>query len=159
MEKKVFQGLAQEAISLCVQSVANAADQITDNATNIDGELFQIKHLLILREQIAPFQVDFIVKETTLDFSNVKNAAYGLMQRPRQIFSLNTNNALLEFLLDGTPIREHLLDSRKEVDRQLKSCCETFIKDATEILAGPLISFLERVGIFKKRAVYKILHA
>ncbi|KAL0851495.1 hypothetical protein ABMA28_007287 [Loxostege sticticalis] len=149
LEKKVFQGLAQEAISLCVQSVDAAAKQISATKTNIDGELFQIKHLLILREQIAPFQVDFIIKETSLDFSNVKNAAYGLIQKPRQIFSLNSNNALLEFLLEGTPIvREHLLDSRKEVDRQLKACCETFIKDATELLAGPMITFIEKAQAF-----------
>ncbi|XP_045457050.1 conserved oligomeric Golgi complex subunit 3 [Melitaea cinxia] len=149
LEKRVFQGLAQEAISLCVQSVDIAAKQISSNKTNIDGELFQIKHLLILREQIAPFQVDFVVKETTLDFSNMKNAAYGLIQKPRQIFSLNSNNALLEFLLEGTPmVREHLLDSRKEVDRQLKSCCETFIKYSTEILAGPLIEFIEKAQAF-----------
>ncbi|KOB76913.1 Uncharacterized protein OBRU01_05183 [Operophtera brumata] len=115
------------------------------NTTSVDGELFQIKHLLILREQIAPFQVDFIVKETTLDFSNMRNAAYGLMQKPRQIFSMNSNNALLEFLLEGTPtVREHLLDSRKEVDRQLKSCCESFIRNATEILVGPMIAFMEK---------------
>ncbi|KAM3959001.1 conserved oligomeric Golgi complex subunit 3 [Aphomia sociella] len=149
LEKKVFQGLAQEAISLCVHSVDNAAKQISANKTIIDGQLFQIKHLLIVREQIAPFQVDFIIKETTLDFSNVKNAAYGLIQKPRQIFSLNSNNALLEFLLEGTPmVKEHLLDSRKEVDRQLKACCETFIKDATEILAGPLISYIEKAQAF-----------
>ncbi|XP_050343086.1 conserved oligomeric Golgi complex subunit 3 [Nymphalis io] len=149
LEKRVFQGLAQEAISLCVQSVDMAAKQISANKTNIDGELFQIKHLLILREQIAPFQVDFVVKETTLDFSNVKNAAYGLIQKPRQIFSLNSNNALLEFLLEGTPlVKEHLLDSRKEVDRQLKNCCECFIKYSTEILAGPLIEFIEKAQTF-----------
>ncbi|XP_053613207.1 conserved oligomeric Golgi complex subunit 3 [Plodia interpunctella] len=145
LEKKVFQGLAQEAISLCVQSIDNAAKLISASKTPIDGELFQIKHLLILREQIAPFQVDFIIKETTLDFSNMKNAAYGLIQKPRQIFSLNSNNALLEFLLEGTPmVKEHLLDSRKEVDRQLKACCEVFIKDATEVLAGPLIAYVEK---------------
>ncbi|KAJ0182737.1 hypothetical protein K1T71_002106 [Dendrolimus kikuchii] len=149
LEKKVFQGLAQEAISLCVQSVDSAAKQIITNTTNIDGELFQIKHLLILREQIAPFQVDFVIKETTLDFSNMKNAAFGLIQKPRQIFSLNSNNALLEFLLEGTPmVKEHLLDSRKEVDRQLKSSCEKFIRDATEILAGPMIAFVEKAQSF-----------
>ncbi|XP_050680646.1 conserved oligomeric Golgi complex subunit 3 [Leptidea sinapis] len=146
LEKRVFQGLAQEAISLCVQSVSNAANQISATKTNIDGQLFEIKHLLIVREQIAPFQVDFVIKETSLDFSNMKNAAYGLIQKPRQIFSLNSNNALLEFLLEGTPmVREHLLDSRKEVDRQLKSCCEQFIKDATEILVGPIKEFIDKV--------------
>ncbi|XP_038208025.1 conserved oligomeric Golgi complex subunit 3 [Zerene cesonia] len=157
LEKRVFQGLAQEAISLCVQSVANAANQISALKTSIDGELFQIKHLLILREQIAPFQVDFVIKETSLDFSNMKNAAYGLIQRPRQIFSLNSNNALLEFLLEGTPmVREHLLDSRKEVDRQLKSCCEMFIKDATEIMVGPLIEFIEKVQTFQPADQLKV---
>ncbi|CAH0724595.1 unnamed protein product, partial [Brenthis ino] len=156
LEKRVFQGLAQEAISLCVQSVDSAAKQISATKTNIDGELFQIKHLLILREQIAPFQVDFIVKETTLDFSNVKNAAYGLIQKPRQIFSLNSSNSLLEFLLEGTPmVREHLLDSRKEVDRQLKSCCEVFIKYSTEILVGPLIEFIEKAQAFTPAELLK----
>lgn len=45
-------------------------------------------------------------------------------------------------------VREHLLDSRKEVDRQLKTCCETFIKNATEILVGPMIAFIEKATAF-----------
>lgn len=38
---------------------------------------------------------------------------------------------------------EHLLDSRKDVDRQLKTSCEEFIKYATKQLVGPIISFIE----------------
>jgi len=32
-----------------------------------------------LREQIAPFQVDFKVKETSLDFGKIRNAAVSLI--------------------------------------------------------------------------------
>jgi len=144
VDRPIFQGLSQEALTYCIQSLASATDSIATNKSSVDGKLFEIKHLLILREQIAPFRVDFTMKETSLDFSKVKTAAYELLQKRKQLFALGTNNALLEFLLDGTPtVKEHLLDSRKDVDRQLKTSCEHFIKDATKQLVGPIITFID----------------
>ncbi|XP_035776832.1 conserved oligomeric Golgi complex subunit 3-like isoform X2 [Anopheles albimanus] len=144
IDKSIFQSLSQQALAHCIHSVSSAAAEIAKNRTTIDGELFEIKHLLILREQIAPFRVDFTAKETSLDFSRVRTAAYELLQKRKQLFSLGSNNALLEFLLDGTPqVREQLLDSRKDVDRQLKAVCETFITDASRQLVGPVLTFIE----------------
>lgn len=144
IDRAIFQSLSQQALAYCIQSVSNAAAQISQKKTIIDGELFEIKHLLILREQIAPFRVDFTVKETSLDFSKVKTAAFELLQKRKQLFALGSNNALLEFLLDGTPqVKEQLLDSRKDVDRQLKTVCEMFIKDATRQLVGPILNFID----------------
>lgn len=112
----------------------------------MDAKLFQIKHLLIIREQIAPFQVDFTVKEVSLDFSNVKNAAVGLIQNRNKLFTFSSNNALLEFLLEGTPkVKEYLIDSRKEIDKNLKMSCEEFISHTTFLLVGNILSWLEKV--------------
>lgn len=144
VDRPIFQGLSQEALTYCIHSLATAAQSIATNKSSIDGKLFEIKHLLILREQIAPFRVDFTMKETSLDFSKVKTAAYELLQKRKQLFTLGTNNALLEFLLDGAPqVKEHLLDSRKDVDRQLKVACELYIRDVTRQLVGPIITFIE----------------
>lgn len=145
IDRPVFQSLSQEALSYCIQSVSAAAQSIAINKTPIDGELFEIKHLLIIREQIAPFRVDFTVRETSLDFSKTKTAAFSLLQKRKQLFSMDSSNALLEFLFEGAPqVTEHLHDSRKDVDRHLKQICETFIRDATNQLIGPIVLFIER---------------
>ncbi|GFR07921.1 conserved oligomeric Golgi complex subunit 3 [Trichonephila clavata] len=99
LDKTIFQGLSQEVLTMCIQSLISASSSISKRKTLLDGQLFEIKHLLILREQIAPFQIDFAIKETTLDFSKIKVAAYGLLQNRTHLLSFNSNNALLEFLL------------------------------------------------------------
>lgn len=145
IDRPVFQSLSQEALAHCIQSVSHAAQLIAAKNQSIDGELFEIKHMLIIREQIAPFRVDFTSRETSLDFSKTKTAAFSLIQKRKQLFAMDSNNALLEFLFDSTPqVKEHILDSRKDVDRHLKAICENFIKDGTNLLIGPLTAFIEK---------------
>ena len=60
--------------------------------------------------------------------------------------SLSSNNALLEFILHSTPaIQEHLLDSKKDVDRRLKLVCEQFISDTSHGMLGPVTAFNTKV--------------
>lgn len=112
----------------------------------MDARLFQIKHLLIIREQIAPFQVDFTVKEMSLDFSTVHKAALDLIHHRNKLFTFGSNNALLEFLLEGTPkVKEYLIDSRKEIDKQLKYACEYFINFVALCFTGVMDQWRKNV--------------
>ncbi|MCL7023786.1 hypothetical protein MKW94_009497, partial [Papaver nudicaule] len=51
LEPAVFPGLAQEAVEVCAISIQNASKLIAKRSSTIDGQLFLIKHLLILREK------------------------------------------------------------------------------------------------------------
>ncbi|XP_023604219.1 conserved oligomeric Golgi complex subunit 3 isoform X9 [Myotis lucifugus] len=107
IDRAVFQGLSQEALSACIQSLLGASESISKNKTQIDGQLFLIKHLLILREQIAPFHTEFTIKEISLDLKKTRDAAFKIlnpMTVPR-FFRLNSNNALIEFLLEVSALK------------------------------------------------------
>ncbi|XP_053311480.1 conserved oligomeric Golgi complex subunit 3 [Spea bombifrons] len=155
IDKAVFQGLSQEALSACIQSLLGASDAISKNKTQVDGQLFLIKHLLILREQIAPFHTEFTIKEISLDLKRTRDAAFKILH-PKTVprfFRLNSNNAILEFLLEGTPeIKEHYIDSKKDVDRHLKAACEQFIQQQSKIFVEPLEDFMAKVTALKTMA-------
>ncbi|XP_042313287.1 conserved oligomeric Golgi complex subunit 3 isoform X2 [Sceloporus undulatus] len=158
IDRAVFQGLSQEALSACIQSLLAAAESIAKNKTPIDGQLFLIKHLLILREQIAPFHTEFTIKEISLDLKKTRDAAFKILN-PMTVphfFRLSSNNALIQFLLEGTPeIREHYIDSKKDVDRHLKFACEQFIQQQTKQLVEPLEEFLAKVSALKTMATQR----
>lgn len=44
--------------------------------------------------------MDFAIKEVSLDFSKMRTAAFGLWSKSSKLFSLSSNNAILEFLLE-----------------------------------------------------------
>ena len=79
IDRSIFQGLAQDALTNCINSLIGASEKIASQKTRIDGQLFLVKHLLILREQIAPFHTDFSIRETKVDFEKTKSAVNKLM--------------------------------------------------------------------------------
>lgn len=58
LEPAIFTGLAQDAIGMCSTSIQRASKLIEKRSSQMDGQLFLIKHLLILREQIAAFNIN-----------------------------------------------------------------------------------------------------
>ncbi|KAK7079194.1 Golgi transport complex subunit 3 [Halocaridina rubra] len=148
VDRSIFQGVSLEALSACMKSLSVASTAISKNSSPLDAQLFEIKHLLILREQMAPFQVDACLHETSLDWSKVRNAALGLIQKRGRLFSLSSNNALLEFIVEGTPqVTELRLDSKRDLDNQLKTLCEKLIYTCTETLSSPLTRFIAKAEV------------
>lgn len=74
--------LTVEAVQAVLHSILTASQMISSQQSVIDGELFRIKTLLILREQISPFDIQST--STHLPFSDTSlqdNILYRLFKR------------------------------------------------------------------------------
>ncbi|GAA5814892.1 hypothetical protein MFLAVUS_008395 [Mucor flavus] len=147
----VFEDLAQEAVSLCNESLQRASETVTNLKSRLDGELFLIKNLLVLKEQLAPFEANLVHAGKTLDFSHVTGSLSSLQQQKSFMFN---PNALIGLAQRGMPrVVEVSLDSRREIDYQIKRVCEEFINNCVNSCVEPLTAFLIKLSAILPAAV------
>ncbi|KAL0096522.1 Sec34-like family-domain-containing protein [Phycomyces blakesleeanus] len=143
----VFEDLAQEAVSLCSESLKRASDIITNTKSALDGQLFLIKHLLVLKEQLAPFEAELVHTGKELSFFPTTGALSSLQQNRSFFFNPNT---LIGLAQSGMPrIVEISLDSRREVNFKLKDVCEEFITDCVSTAVDPLTVFMIKLSTMR----------
>ncbi|KAG8087476.1 hypothetical protein GUJ93_ZPchr0010g8048 [Zizania palustris] len=147
LEPSVFTGLAQEAVEVCSTSLQNASKVIGKKATSMDGQLFLIKHLLILREQIAPFDIEFSVTHKELDFSHLLDHLRRILRGQVSLFDWSRSTSLARTF--SPRVLENQIDARKELEKGLKSTCEEFIMSITKLVVDPMLSFVTKVTAVK----------
>ena len=98
-----------------------------------------MQHLLVLRDRITPFEVVFDSTEIEIDLSHVVSSFQNL---------LRGQTTLLSFVHSSAPRRvSSHRDTHSLVALELKQACESFINHVTTLLVGPLMSFLNAVGV------------
>eukprot|EP00043_Microstomoeca_roanoka_P015478 m.155122 g.155122 ORF g.155122 m.155122 type:complete len:713 (-) comp16268_c0_seq5:424-2562(-) len=151
LERSVCEGIAQEILEAALVSLDTASRALKGLQGSFHAELFLIKHLLVIREQIAPFDFSFVLTEVGLDFSSIRDAAVDLLSQTNNLFRFDRSNALYSFLLKGAPtVTKDRLDARKEIDTQLRDVCRSFIEHQVQLMVQPIKALLQQVEKLKE---------
>lgn len=102
----------------------------------VDGQLFLIKHLLILKQQIVAFDIEYVTPDISFDFSNVTNTFWELRERgglfnPRNLMRL-VGSGLLPRVV------ENMLDAKVELDGRLRTVINDFTNGFASRMTGAL---------------------
>ncbi|CAJ0565423.1 unnamed protein product, partial [Mesorhabditis spiculigera] len=154
----VFESLARELLVACCESLDAAALFITNGVDGrkgrpLDAHLFVVKHLLILREQTAPYrsaatrsgQSTIHSRDFSLSLTKVRDSASNF------IYNMSTD-AFLELLFSvSAPVQvcEVVGDSRRVVDNSLRTRCNQLIDCCAGLLAR---DFEKLVADFEQEA-------
>jgi len=146
VEPKVFEDIALQSVQSCARSLKDGSKYIEKRSGTIHADLFLVKHLLILREQLSPFDIDLRSVERQLDFSDAGRAVSRfLANRNRRLFSMSTENALVTLLREGVSVNEESVDSKRDLEEALRDACNGFIDHTCDSLAKDLMDLVAKV--------------
>lgn len=140
----MFDDLAHQIVHQTTLSLVRASDQIGNRATPPDRQLFLLKQLLILKQQIVAFDIEFVTPELDVDFSSITNTFWELRERgglfdPRNIMRFLGSNMMPRVV-------ENMLDAKTELDSQLRR----IITDFTNSFAAQMTSAISESAASKK---------
>eukprot|EP01041_Mallomonas_annulata_P006587 gene6587-13326_t len=146
VDRFIFEDFARRAVSICVQALRTGADGVRRVRSQLHADLFLVRHLLVLREQLLPFEIKLTSVEFSLDFSPTGHA---LSRLSHSWLRLDGNNAFLQIAREGLPgLRETQVDGKRELDVVLKNACASLKTSAVRTLLGTVEAFLAKVTAF-----------
>lgn len=174
IEMTIFEDFARRCIDLCIKSLQHASDGVRRTRQTIHGDLFLVRHLLILREQLIPFEIKMHSVERHLDFSTTTQAWSKMLHTARNhtaitgvghsntsfggvnslsylttLLRFDQNNLLFQFARQGVPtMQEFHVDGKKDLDIYLKKACIAFKQSSLKMILGPLDSLLAKASAF-----------
>jgi hypothetical protein len=132
------------------RGLAAGAVRVGDDApltARLDSSLFLIKNLLVLREQLSPFDIQLSSTTRSIDFSTTAEALGGLLSHLSTVFTLSRENGLLTLVSSGLPtVHEEKTDGRVQLEALLKGACESLIAQAVSALLGPVLPALSEAA-------------
>lgn len=135
-QSTVFDDLAHQIVHQTNLSLHQASSLISSKSSPADGQLFLIKHLLILKQQIVAFDIEFVTPDVSFDFSGVTNTFWELRERGGLFNPANLMRLVGHGLLPR--VVENMLDAKVELDGRLR----TVINDFTNTFATKMTSSL-----------------
>jgi conserved oligomeric Golgi complex subunit 3 len=143
-----FEGLAVEAVSACSHALCFASNELAKQTTKLVSHLFLVRHLVILEQELVPFNVNLFVKERVLDFGHIRTLLMRVLTGEialSSLMSLASSTALYTFLQSAAP---RLTQSEKDIKRDLHALLtqsmDAVLIHITQASLSPLLSFVSK---------------
>ncbi|KAL2428972.1 Conserved oligomeric Golgi complex subunit 3 [Exophiala dermatitidis] len=151
VNSSVFDDLAHQIVHQTTVSLVHASTQICSQSSQADGQLFLLRHLLLLKSQIVAFDIEYVTPDVSFDFSGVASTFYEIRERgglfsPRSWMKLFSTGGLLPRVV------ENMLDAKVELDGRLRTVINDFTAGFAAAMTKDLPKDVEKAKNLKNSA-------
>ncbi len=157
-QSTVFDDLAHNIVHQTTLSLQHASTLVTQRPNNsaVDGRLFLIKHLLILKQQIVAFDIEYVTPEVSFDFSSVTNTFWELRERGGLFDPSNLWRIMGGGLLPK--VVENMLDAKVELDGSLRTVINDLTSDFASRITKPVDASATAKRGFDAQQAVNVIH-
>lgn len=131
-----FDDLAHRVVHECLVSLQAAhALAVTRLGSRIEADLFLIKHLLILRNQILEFDIEYVPTDVHIDFSGISEVI-SLVRK--EGVSLNRQRLLNLAKISVPKVVNNMFDAKEELYAQLRNSIHSFTEESVKLIVAPI---------------------
>jgi hypothetical protein len=126
--------LAHRIVHSTTLSLTQASALLSKSTSPTDAALFLVSHLLLLKQQIVAFDIEFVTPETEVqyDFSSITNTFWELRSRGGLFNPRNLVGLLIPKVV------ENMLDAKAEVDARLRQAITDFSAQFVARMTAPI---------------------
>jgi hypothetical protein len=130
----VFDDLAHRIVHSTTLSLTQASTLLSKSTSPTDAALFLVSHLLLLKQQIVAFDIEFVTPETEVqyDLSSITNTFWELRSRGGLFNPRNLVGLLIPKVV------ENMLDAKAEVDARLRQAITDFTSQFSTRMTAPI---------------------
>lgn len=130
----MFDDLAHHIVHSTTVSLTQASTLLTKSTSPTDAALFLVSHLLLLKQQIVAFDIEFVTPETEVqyDISSITSTFWELRSRGGLFNPRNLVGLLIPKVV------ENMLDAKAEVDARLRQAINDFTKQFVDRMTAPI---------------------
>ncbi|KAJ4324933.1 Golgi transport complex subunit 3 [Neodidymelliopsis sp. IMI 364377] len=134
VHSSVFDDLAHHIVHSTTMSLTQASTLLSKSTSPTDAALFLISHLLLLKQQIVAFDIEFVTPETDIkyDIYSITNTFWELRERGGLFNPRNLVGLLIPKVVDN------MLDAKAEVDARLRQAITEFTSQFVARMIAPI---------------------
>lgn len=137
LNTSIFDDLAHQIVHTTTLSLLSASRSISARHSPADGQLFLLRHLLLLKQSIVAFDIEYLSADVQFDFSGVTNTFQELRDRGGLFNPLNWVTLVRSGGLVPKVV-ENMLDAKVELDGQLRIVINDFTSGFAATMSGGL---------------------
>lgn len=138
----VFDDLAHYIIHSCIEMLRSSALPLaTAHLGPADAHLFLLKNMIMLKNQLNNFDIQFVRTETSVDFTGGIQELIQIFRRGELALKVSETGGLLKLAQQLVPkVIDNMIDAKQEVELELSNCVNSLVTECTNSICAPLSS-------------------